>query len=109
MITLICVEPRSPSYAEVPALTWLRRQTQKPLAAKDACLLGIKGIFPARVTASLFGSGGPPIRVMAPSRQQAAGRRPSYINGHKCKSAALAATIKRSGLNVVLKWSENEK
>lgn len=41
------------------ALTWLHRQTQKPLAAKDACLSGIKGIFPASVAASLFGNSSP--------------------------------------------------
>lgn len=53
------------------ALTWLHHQTQKPLSAKDACLSGIKGIFPACVAASLFGNISPPIQVVVPSLSSA--------------------------------------
>lgn len=49
------------------ALTLLHHQTLNTLTAKDACLSGIKGIFPPSVAAALFGSGSPQIRVTVPS------------------------------------------
>lgn len=62
---------------------------------KDACLLGIKGIFPPvsqhphlAAVGHQSGSG------RSRSRQQTAGRRPSYVSSHKHKPVVLAVTMK---------------
>lgn len=92
MITLICVELRSPNYAEEPQSSFscgprmtLLPNTHTKIAAKDACLSGIKGIFPPllqqhpHLAAMVRQSG----LQCSRSRQQTAGQRPSYVTLRK--------------------------